>query len=96
MKNTNTKYGKLMSWITQLPPESEFFVKDAQKANGVSDSSLWLILPTLCKAGLLIRTRKLGSSSYCYKKTPEWMLEKAIEANYQRLKTKWLRFKPKN
>jgi hypothetical protein len=94
MRNTNTIYEKVLKWINQLPAEQEFLLSEAQKATGIKRQTLQSTIPTLCKNGLMKR-REINARTIFYCKGSEWNLDKAIEANHQRLSEKWLKYKRK-
>jgi hypothetical protein len=88
MRNTNTIYEKVLKWINTLPAEQEFLLAEAQQATGVKRQSLQSTIPPLCKYDIMKR-RVVNGRTIFYCKGSEWSLDKAIEANYQRLSEKW-------
>jgi hypothetical protein len=88
MRNKNAIYKKVLKWINDLPTEQEFLLAEAQQATGVKRQSLQSTIPPLCKNDIMKR-REVNVRTIFYSKGSEWNLEKAIEANHQRLSEKW-------
>jgi hypothetical protein len=92
MKTRNTKYTGLLTWINTTI--EEFTVRKAKTENCMARSSCENILFLLHKVGLL--QRKICDNRFgtrLYYKTLDWNLDKALEANSNRLKAKWQRQK---
>lgn len=89
------KYVNFVEWVDSLPLNKEFNFAEAEKAVDISRQSMSMIVLQLCKKGLLSQ-RIVNTVVKFYCKKNSWSKDKAIEANHQRLKAKWQRYKLKN
>jgi hypothetical protein len=90
--NKKPKYVTFIGWIDSLPFDEEFSFSKAGKAIDISKQSMSMIVLPFCNQGLLSQ-RKVNASTKFYQKTEIWSKRKAIEANHQRLRKKWLKYK---
>jgi len=100
MKNKNTKYQSLLTWVDSLPANKEFTFLEAKKALAQTEKQV-LISQRSCSSVIaplvirgLVNCREVNPKRKFFTKAPAWTLEKALEANYQRLCQKWQKYKP--